>query len=202
MDGYQRRKQQKKESIKRAAFELFSVYGVKKTSIAEIAKRAGANPVTVYKHFNDKTALVREVVKDFMTAEWERFRRILDSDLPFQEKLGQIIAAKTALAESGENKFIGSVLVEDGGAVELAGAVFEKEINPAIVKFIKSGQKSGDVRGDLSIDSIRMFIDMFTDLARTHPDVISGNTRATKTAREIWSLFLYGLLGAEHKRGS
>ena len=195
MDGYQRRKQRKNESIKRAALELFAVYGVKKTSVAEIAKRAGANPVTVYNHFADKTALAREIVRDIMAEEWKRYKEILSGGRPFQETLGLIVAAKTKPTDSVERTFLTRVLSEDAGAAEMVGAVFEKEINPAIVKFIKSGQKAGDVRDDLSVDSIRLYIDMFTDLSRTHPEVLSDQPRAAKTAREVWSLFLYGLLG-------
>jgi AcrR family transcriptional regulator len=197
MDGYQRRKQQKKESIKQAALELFAVFGVKKTSIAEIAKRADVNPVTVYNHFTDKNALARVIVQDIMAAEWERYKGILSGDLPFQEKLGLIIDAKMKPTESAEHQFIRRVLAEDAGAAELVGAAFEKDINPAIVKFIRTGQKSGNVRDDLSVESIRLYIDMFTDLSRTHPEIFANQPRTSKTAKEIWSLFLFGLLGRE-----
>ena len=51
MDGFNRRKEQKKESIRRAALELFKVYGFKKVSINDIASKAGVSQVTIYNHF-------------------------------------------------------------------------------------------------------------------------------------------------------
>jgi len=63
MDGFDRRKEHKKESIVRAALELFQTYGFKKASINEIAHKAGVSQVTIYNHFGSKEGLVREVVK-------------------------------------------------------------------------------------------------------------------------------------------
>ncbi|MGD9143634.1 MAG: TetR family transcriptional regulator, partial [Dehalococcoidia bacterium] len=37
MDGFERRKEQKKENIRRAAIELFQNHGFKKVSISDIA---------------------------------------------------------------------------------------------------------------------------------------------------------------------
>ncbi|GJM81486.1 hypothetical protein HMSSN139_39820 [Paenibacillus sp. HMSSN-139] len=44
MNGYQRRTEQKREKVKRAAVELFTAYGLDKVSLAEIAKQAGVRP--------------------------------------------------------------------------------------------------------------------------------------------------------------
>ena len=44
-----------------AALELFSEQGIKKTSIEEVAHRAGLTRVTVYRYFSDKQELVLEV---------------------------------------------------------------------------------------------------------------------------------------------
>ena len=51
MDGFERRKEQKKESIRRAALELFQNYGFKKVSVNDIAERAGVSQVTIYNGF-------------------------------------------------------------------------------------------------------------------------------------------------------
>ena len=45
MDGFERRKEQKKESIRRAALELFQNYGFKKVSVNDIAERAGVSQI-------------------------------------------------------------------------------------------------------------------------------------------------------------
>ncbi|MBM4448805.1 MAG: TetR family transcriptional regulator, partial [Chloroflexi bacterium] len=40
MNGFERRKEQKKDSIRQAALELFQAYGFKKVSINDIAQKA------------------------------------------------------------------------------------------------------------------------------------------------------------------
>jgi AcrR family transcriptional regulator len=48
-----------KEKIVHAALALFFEQGIKKTSVAEVAHRAGVTRVTVYRYFADKRDLVR-----------------------------------------------------------------------------------------------------------------------------------------------
>jgi len=52
---------QTKERILLAALELFTQRGIGKTSLDEVAYRAGITRVTVYRHFKDKKELVHQV---------------------------------------------------------------------------------------------------------------------------------------------
>ena len=63
MNGFERRKEKKKESIRRAAMELFGAYGFGKVSINDIARKAGVSHVTIYNHFNSKEELISDVVR-------------------------------------------------------------------------------------------------------------------------------------------
>ena len=50
------------ERIVNAALDLVLAQGVKKTSLEEVAQRAGVTRVTVYRYFRDKKGLVRASV--------------------------------------------------------------------------------------------------------------------------------------------
>ena len=195
MDGYQRRKQQKKDSIRRAALELFTIHGTKKISIAEIAEKAGANPVTIYNHFGGKEGLVREVIKSLIENHWAKYRKILESELPFLKKMEQIIISKTEMAKLYNSELLYSALAEDPDVREMIESLYKNEVNPLFTKFIQGGQEKGFIRSDLSIGTITVYIDMFTDLARSHPQLFSDQERLVNFTREIWSVFLYGLIG-------
>ena len=54
--------QRTRETILFAALELFLQRGIKKTSVEDVARRAGVTRVTVYRYFADKEALVRAAV--------------------------------------------------------------------------------------------------------------------------------------------
>ncbi|WP_026703062.1 TetR/AcrR family transcriptional regulator [Salibacterium aidingense] len=50
----------KKSNILKAATELFSIKGVRNTTMDEIAKRAGIGKGTIYYYYNDKQEILRE----------------------------------------------------------------------------------------------------------------------------------------------
>ncbi|TDL80905.1 TetR/AcrR family transcriptional regulator [Peribacillus frigoritolerans] len=50
MNGFERRKQIKMEQIQKAAFQLFSQYGINKVNIQEIAAAANVSQVTIYNY--------------------------------------------------------------------------------------------------------------------------------------------------------
>ncbi len=195
MNGYELRKLKKRESILEAARDLFARYGSKKVSVTEIARKAGVNSVTIYNHFRDKGGLIREVVRGVVADDWNRARAILEGEQPFLEKLRAMIAAKIAPANLSTGTLIAAAVAEDKELADYVESLFRKKVNPRITKFIREGQKSGDVRRDLSVKSIRLYIDMFTGLVGTHPEFLTEKGRLGKSAQEIWNLFLNGLLG-------
>jgi TetR/AcrR family transcriptional regulator, repressor for uid operon len=58
-----------------AAREEFERYGIRRTTVEQVARRAGTSRVTVYRRFDGKAALVRAVVLD----DIERFAAYVDS---------------------------------------------------------------------------------------------------------------------------
>lgn len=82
---------QTQEKIILAAFELFMTQGIKKTSLDEIALRAGVTRVTVYRYYADKRDLVRAA---FLHSEriFERARDDLEQHpgRSFEESLDRL----------------------------------------------------------------------------------------------------------------
>jgi AcrR family transcriptional regulator len=200
MDGYQRRKRQSRDSILRAAIELFAARGIRRVSVAEVAKKAGVNPVTIYNHFQDKDGLVREAVTRLAMDHWSRFRAILEGDSPFVEKLERVVALKREMADRYSSELVRSAISADPQIRRAVGSLFENQVNPLLLKFLKSGQREGAVRRDLSINALRIYLDMFTDVARAHPELFEGAKRPSKITREVWNLFLHGIGGGTGSR--
>lgn len=55
-----------KETIKKAAKELFRKYGYKKTSVNEIAKKAKVAKATIYKYFDRKELVLHAILMDYI----------------------------------------------------------------------------------------------------------------------------------------
>jgi AcrR family transcriptional regulator len=66
------------DRILRAAVEAASLHGIRRLSVADVAKRAGLSRPTVYKRFPSKAALVTTAVRQEATAIVEAVRRVVD----------------------------------------------------------------------------------------------------------------------------
>ena len=101
-DGFARRKEQSKEDIRKAAWELFGQFGVEKVSIADIARKAGVAQATIYNNFASKEALAREYVAAAIEQLVEQTTVPLIPEQPFRQKLESFIAGITALLAQGQ----------------------------------------------------------------------------------------------------
>ena len=59
--GVEQKKEQKKEGLLEAAYQLFLEKGVNKTSVDEIVKKANVAKGTFYLYFHDKTQLLQQL---------------------------------------------------------------------------------------------------------------------------------------------
>ena len=92
MDGFERRKEQSKEDIRRAAEELFSRFGADKVSINDIARKAGVSQATIYNNFGSKEDLVHDYRQGAVATVASSFREILVWKKSWVEKLQRRLA--------------------------------------------------------------------------------------------------------------
>jgi AcrR family transcriptional regulator len=76
-----------RDAILAAAHECLSAVGLKKTSVEEVARRAGVSRGTVYLHFTDKTALLSAVLLRNGQELRDRLARELDQAPNLREQL-------------------------------------------------------------------------------------------------------------------
>ncbi|MTI94437.1 MAG: TetR/AcrR family transcriptional regulator [Firmicutes bacterium] len=198
MDGFERRKEQKKRNIRKAAFDLFSQYGVQRVSISEIAKKANVSQVTIYNYFGNKSELVKYVVKEYMNDIAKDFEPFLNSDLPFPEKLEKIIFnKKTAGQLMGDKGFFEVVSVQEPDIQEYLEEYARTKALPMMLELVEQGRKEGYVNPDISTDAILYYIQMFRD-ATSNPDLFRDENQ--KMLLDLASLFAYGLIGKPLER--
>ncbi|WP_303677474.1 TetR/AcrR family transcriptional regulator [Dehalococcoides mccartyi] len=106
MDGFEKRKTQSKEAILRVALELFEQHGFSRVCIPEIARQAGVSPVTVYNHFGNKEALIKEIFKVFLDNLLDSYRKIIEAKMPFEEKLETLFFSQEALTQQYQGELM------------------------------------------------------------------------------------------------
>lgn len=74
-----------------AALDCFLTFGVRKTSLTDVADRAGISRATAYRVFGDKDGLVRAVVDAEVTRFLDRLDAVVVWDAPLADALRQAI---------------------------------------------------------------------------------------------------------------
>lgn len=74
-----------------AAKQLFIEQGFEKTSMSDIAARAGINRTALHYYFRTKDKMFQAVFGSIMESFLPRIQVIFDEDIPFREKLSRVI---------------------------------------------------------------------------------------------------------------
>ena len=90
------------QSIQEATLRVIARKGMAAATVQEIADEAGVAKGTIYLYFRDRDELVEKAFDGAMTQLIARIDAVIDQELPFEEKIRAIMAAK--LAFFGENR--------------------------------------------------------------------------------------------------
>jgi AcrR family transcriptional regulator len=169
-DGFARRKEQSKEEIRKAAWELFSQFGVEKVSMMDIARKAGVSQATIYNNFGSKDALAREFVTMVIDQLVRGGAEALSPNRPFWEKMAVFIQfisemmARGRLDRPGAPVFgLRSDLLDDPEIARIRASAQEKMI-ALLIGLVREGKAQGQVRGELSEEAFEIYFVAFMEI--------------------------------------
>jgi len=195
VNRFERRKEQKKESIRRAALELFQTYGFKKVTISEVARKADVSPVTIFNHFGSKEELVRDVIKTLIISLVERYRSVIEGEQTFIEKLEFILFDKTELVSQYQGELVQTALSSDPELQSFIENIWQTEVNQLMLEFYEEGKRQGYINPELSQKGILAYTAIFRGGLMTNPDISAELGQNRELIRELMSIYLYGLMG-------
>ena len=195
MDGFEKRKQQKKEDILNASLTLFKKYGVQRVSVTEIAKKANVSQVTIYNYFGSKNNLAHEVIIFYVDQVWEGYEQLFDSNAPFPDKIKQVIFDKTMEANHINQEFFEYFMKEytDEGGNNYIEEMYTKKALPRFMDLFKEGREQGYINPNISNEAILLYIQIFKEYMQKG-DVTKEILPFTE---ELTKLFFYGIAGKE-----
>jgi len=195
VNGFERRKEQKKDSIRRAALELFQALGFKKVSINDIAQKAGVSQVTIYNHFGSKDELVRDIMKNLLYRMLGKYRDIIKENIPFPEKLEMIVFDKSVLVSQFHGELTQTLLSQDLEMQQFVESIWQGEINQLLIDLFEDGRKQGYINPDLSQEAILTYYEIIRQGMYNSPHIQARMEQNPKLIRELISVFTYGLKG-------
>jgi AcrR family transcriptional regulator len=148
------RKPKKYKDIYKTGKHLFWKYGMKRVSIEEICRESGVSKMTFYKYFPNKVELAKTILTDLMEASILMVDQLIESDIPFSEKLEKLFLMKLEGSRDLSMEFIKDIYKNpESGLVHHMEELKQKSL-AVIVKFYQTAQKQGSIRKDLKIEFI------------------------------------------------
>ncbi len=187
MDGFERRRQEKKKDIMETAFELFNMFGIDEVKVTDIAKKAGVSKVTIYNYFGNKMGLAREVLYEYMDNRLGEFKKIMEKELSFKEKFDSFFELKIAAGKELHESFLSPKMMAYPDMQEFLQTYYEEKSKPLFIEFIEQGKRKGYIDPGLSNEVLLVYLESFKDL--------SSIPMKKKDRIDIAKLIFYGLRG-------
>jgi AcrR family transcriptional regulator len=202
MDGFARRKEQSKEDIRKAAWELFSQFGVDKVSIVDIARKAGVSQATIYNNFDSKEALAREFVMTAVEQLVSRFQKILSPEKLYREKMAafmqfiveMVVNGKPSAADSAI--FTSSFDLQNDPEIKKIRTEAQGKMTALLLELVREGKQQGEVNPDLSEEALGIYFGLFMDVF-SNPALQHRFYQNPTLVQELGGLMMDGLSGGQ-----
>lgn len=194
MDGFEKRRQNKKIAILNAALELFNQYGFDKVTISEIAKKASVSQVSIYNFFSSKDNLRKHIIKNALDENLTSVSEIIALDKPVSEKIQPFLDVKTSFINKISIKFFHEALESDE-SLKKYYIDFTEKMKLMFLSIIEKGKLEGFFDPGISNKAILIYINMFISYFLTNDSLKNELNSNAELAKELYFLFLDGLTG-------
>ncbi len=193
MDGFERRRQDKKRAILAAAHELFNKYEFDKVNVSEIAKQAHVSKVSIYNFFKSKENLRREIMKGVMDKGLGELKELVSTKKPYIEKIPEYIKLGINFNINFNIEFFFDAVESDAALREYFDGYLKKHTE-LLFAFIEEGKAEGYFDASISNKAIILYIDMFQSYFLNNKSIRKDLENAPELAKEVHLLFFDGLI--------
>jgi AcrR family transcriptional regulator len=194
MNGYERRKQRKREQILRASQELFRMHGFKKVSVADIARQAHVSQVTIYNHFESKESLIRETLKHLLEAKLDEYQEILLADRPYLDKVESILMDKTALMDQFRGELFSALYRDHPELIAYADGLRREILEKVTFPFLDKGRELGYVPKGIDNQAVFLTLQIIRHGFMNNPDVLETLGSNPRLMNDVFSLLIHGII--------
>jgi AcrR family transcriptional regulator len=186
---------EKRARILDAARSLFQrTHDIKRVSLEAIAQEAGVSPTTIYNQFGTREALVAEVAKALLHEILEMARSFIHSDLPFPQKLTEIVAGKLDIASQVSSEILTKLVSQDKTMTAFIEEAYRTEIKPLWREMLAEGKRQGYIDPALDDEALLAYLDVLRAGFSSRPELISSFPQNTAVTEQLTRLIFYGFL--------
>ncbi len=189
----QNKENQRLKQINESALRLLFKFGVRKLTIDDICRESSVSKATFYKFYENKLDMVLYLLEDLTSHSCQEYRKIMDSDLPFEEKVEQTIRLKMYYANLLSKDFVEDILKNGGPAVI---QLLQEQTVVAMKMFYEDyqvAQQKGLIRRDLNLRFILYFINHLNEIIQD-PEFKVIYSNPGEMVLELINFFFYGIM--------
>jgi TetR/AcrR family fatty acid metabolism transcriptional regulator len=194
-------KQDKRARIVDAAVHVFAEHGFFNATIAQIAREAGVADGTIYLYFKSKDELLFRLFDEKMSALLEEAKGQLAKEPDAPSRLTRFIHLHFALVE--KSPALASVLiVELRQSAQLLKQLEKDKLSAyleLIAETVRTGQGKGELIGGIAPGTVKRALFGALDESALAWLLSGRKSSLKKTAAEVATLFVRGLLPANSK---
>ena len=186
----------KQDLILKAAQTLFWKFGIKRVTIDEICKETPVSKMTFYKFFKNKEALAEHLLKGVLNGWHDQYREIMNQEIPFPDKIKQVIDLEQAASENMGEEFIKDIYHNEFTELQNLIDTARNLYNAEVVRDLTEAQKQGEIRADIKPEFI---LHLLEDIGSKVMDEKLSELYGSKQAliMELTNYFFYGIMNGE-----
>lgn len=181
-----------------AAKSLFWKYGIGKVTVEEICERAQVSKMTFYRNFENKIKVAERVLVELAEKGLSDYHKIMDAEMPFNEKIRHIVQMEHDNSENLSEDFIRDVYGASDPVLKNTLEEFQQKSSKALYDDLTIAQERGELRKDLKIDFVIYMINSLNEkLLDKRLTSMFGNTQ--ELAVELTNFVFYGIMPKDKK---
>lgn len=186
----------KRKLILKTGKELFWKFGFRRVTIEEICKEAGISKMTYYKFFTNKINLVQTIMDVVMQESLDRYNKIMNSDIPYPEKVVGLIQLKQDQIKTMSSEFFRDYVQSEDPELLSYLEQLTRENMQIFTDDFKKAQENGDIRKDLKIEFIMYVMNHLIGMAQEDV-LLNMYDEPQDLVMEITNFLFYGILNRD-----
>lgn len=184
---------QKLLQIYTTAKSMFMRYGFKRVSVEEICREASVSKMTFYKFFSNKFNLLKFILEKMTSDSFSEYREILGQDIPYSEKVTQMIQLKMKYTGEISQEFFNDLYKNAEPELVAFWQQKTQEIMQLVLEDLKAAQAQGDVRAEIKPEFILYFLNHIFEMVKDDR-LLQLYDSPQALINEITRFFFYGIL--------
>ena len=183
----------KLRQIMETAKHLLWKYGIKRVTIEEICREAGVSKVTFYKYFENKTDLVIYLLDETIEKALSDYRKMMDSDIPFEEKIAGSLRMKMEGTQDLSEEMIRDILGDADPKITSHYRKLGQKSLEMVVEDYSKAQQEGHIRQDIKIEFILFFLNNMVEMLKDQ-HLMAMYQNSQEAIMELMNFFFWGIM--------